>query len=49
MDKNGIMGPNKCRYNQIGANNNLTQFQILVNFSCELGQIISRYDFIWAR
>ena len=22
---------------------------LLVNFSCELGQIITRYDFIWAR
>ena len=21
----------------------------LVNFSCELGQIMTRYDFIWAR
>ena len=24
MDKNGILGPNKGRYNQIGANNKLT-------------------------
>ena len=21
----------------------------LVNFSCELGQIMTRYDFLWAR
>ena len=22
---------------------------LLVNFSCELGQIMTRYDFLWAR
>ena len=45
MDTNGIMGPNKCRYNQIGANNNFTFGQL----SCELGPIMTRYDFLWAR
>ena len=32
MDKNGILGPNKGRSNQI-----------------ELVQIMTRYDFLWAR
>ena len=48
MDNNGIMGQNKCRYNQIGANNN-DLISLLVNFSCELGQIMTRYDFLLAR
>ena len=32
---------------RIGANNNL--ISLLVNFSCELGQIMTRYDFLWVR
>ena len=30
MDKNDILGPNKGRYNQIGANNNLTFGQVFM-------------------
>ena len=47
MEKNGILGPNKSRSNQIGANNN-DLISLLVNFSCELGHIMIRYDFLWA-
>ena len=49
MDNNCILGPNKGRKKQIGASNNLTLISLLVNFSCELGQIMTRYDFLWAR
>ena len=45
MDKNCILRPNKGRSNQIGANNN-DLISLLVNFSCELGQIMTRYDFL---
>ena len=45
MDKNCILGPNKGRSNQIGANNN-DLISYLVNFSCELGPIMARYDFL---
>ena len=27
----------------------LDLISLLVNFSCELGQIMTRYDFLWAR
>ena len=27
----------------------LDLIKLLVNFSCELGQIMTRYDFLWAR
>ena len=33
--------------NQIGANNN-DIISLFVNFSCELGQIMTIYDFLWA-
>ena len=45
MDKNGILGSNKGRLNQIGGNNN-DLISLLVNFSCELGLIMTRYDFL---
>ena len=50
MDQHGILGSNKGRQNQIGPNNNLDLLviSIFVNFPCELGQIMTRYDFLWA-
>ena len=45
IDKHGILGPGKGRYNQIGANND-DLISYLVNFSCELGSIMARYNFL---
>ena len=59
MDKDGILGPNKGRYGKIRAIKGKyaqirvislnTATSLLVNFSCELGQIMTRYDFLSAR
>ena len=38
----------QIRVDKIGPNNN-DIISLLVNFSCELGQIMIRYDFLWAR
>ena len=48
MNTNGILGPNKGRYNQIGANNN-DLISYLANFVCESGPIMVIYDFLYAR
>ena len=48
MGQNGILRSTKSRYTQIGANNDYL-ISNLVNFSCELGQIMTIYDFLWNR
>ena len=40
MDQKGILGPNKGRTNQSGANNN-DLISYVVNFSYEFGQIMT--------
>ena len=45
MDQNGILGHSEQCSNRL----ELDLIFPLVNFSCELGQIMTRYDFLWAR
>ena len=50
MDKSSILGPlgvDKTKLEQIITGPAFV-LSLLVNFSCELEQIMTRYDFLWA-